>query len=108
MRQGRRSTALLLALAALCLAALGAVGCGDDEGNEVTLPTISVEEETTGSAPQTDTATTEPAPGDGGTGGTGPVNPDEPDSPTNDKPPPPGSPEEAFENACEQNPAACG
>jgi hypothetical protein len=30
------------------------------------------------------------------------------DSATNDLPPPPGSPQEAFEKACEKNPAACG
>jgi len=36
------------------------------------------------------------------------VDPEKPDSAKNDKPPEPGSPEEAFEQACEANPAACG
>jgi hypothetical protein len=39
---------------------------------------------------------------------TPPANPSVPDSPTNDVPPPPGSPQEAFEKQCEENPAACG
>ena len=46
-----------------------------------------------------------------GNGGTGPPNrgnANQPDSETNDLPPPAGSPQEAFEKQCEQNPQACG
>jgi hypothetical protein len=98
----RRAIALVSVTA---LVAVGAVGCGDDDEDvEVTVPEISVEDTTTEAAP-TQTETTEPE-----TGGTGVPNadPNQEDSEANDKPPEPGSPEEAFEQACEQNPAACG
>jgi hypothetical protein len=89
----------------LAVLAIGA-GCGDDDEDvEVTVPEISVEETTTEAAPVETTETT--APETGGTGAPS-VDPNQEDSATNDKPPAPGSPEEAFEQACEENPAACG
>jgi len=99
-----RAPAILLATGALALGALA--GCGDDdEGVEVTVPEISIEDTTTEAAPTETTETTEPE--TGGTGAPG-VDPNQEDSATNDKPPAPGSPEEAFEQACKENPAACG
>lgn len=110
MSRRSRVTALLLATAALAFGALVGIGCGDDD-DEVTLPSISVEETTGTTVPtettqQTEGATTPNEPGTGGTG-SGNFDPDQEDSATNDKPPKPGSPEAAFEQACEQNPAAC-
>lgn len=101
-----RTAALLLATAVL---ALGAFGCGDDDGSssEVTVPTIEAPTDVT----ETGATTTAPSGGvtpDDSGGGTGTADPSEEDSATNDKPPRPGSPEEAFEKECEQNPAACG
>ena len=106
--------ALLLA-AALALSVLGATGCGDDN-DDVTLPTISVEEETATTVPErtttetttTETTETEPETGGTGTGGSGSFDPGKEDSATNDKPAEPGTPEAAFEEACKVNPAACG
>ena len=99
-----RAPAILLATGALSLGALA--GCGDDdEGVEVTVPEISIEDTTTEAAPTETTETTEPE--TGGTDAPG-VDPNQEDSATNDKPPAPGSPEEAFEQACKENPAACG
>ena len=110
MSRGNRATALLLAIAALAFGALVGIGCGDDE-DEVTLPTISVEETATTAPTETtqqpEAATTPTEPETGGTG-TGSFDPNQEDSATNDKPPEPGSPEEAFEQACKENPAACG
>lgn len=114
-RRGRATTVLLTALAF----ALGAAGCGGDDDDETTtpfeinLPESSVQSETTTEndipAP-TEQTTTEDGGGTGGTGGTGSgnVDPSKEDSETNDKPPPAGSPQEAFEQECERNPAACG
>lgn len=108
MSRRSRATALLLATAALAFGALVGIGCGDDE-EEVTLPTISVEE-TTGTTVPTETTGTATTPTEPQTGGTGSGNfdPSQEDSATNDKPPKPGSPEAAFEEACKQNPEACG
>jgi hypothetical protein len=106
LSRGRRSTALLLAIASLSLVALAGSGCGDDDDTEVTLPTISVEDEPQTTA--TDQLPTKPTETQPQNGGTGTIDPNREDSPKNDKPPDPGSPEEAFENACKQNPAACG
>ena len=104
--RGRRA-AIPPALIALVL---WVAGCGGDSSGETTAPTFSVPAVT---APLTQTTTTT-----GTTGGVKPgtttskggktYNPTAPDSPTNDVPPPPGSPQEAFEKQCEQNPHACG
>lgn len=112
-----------LGVALMCLA-LGAAGAGcggDDEPTDTTepplpsLPQGSPAPDTgtdtngdstdgaTDTTPSTDTAPTEPS------GGAPAPAPDAPaDSPTNDVAPEPGSPESRFEDACEQNPAACG
>jgi hypothetical protein len=112
VRRALAATALVLGLAV--------AGCGGDDSGETTAPqTVSIPAitspiPTTTTAPATTTtpggSTTTGKEGGGGTGGTGvkPANPNEPDSPTNDVQPPPGSPQEAFEKQCEQNPAACG
>lgn len=98
----------IIALAAVA-AGLGALGCGDDESaDETTTPSISIPSVTVPTAP----TTTAPSGGVGpetttGSGG-GRYDPAQPDTPENDVPPPPGSPQEAFEQMCEQNPAACG
>ncbi len=110
MRGGRRKLAALVLVGAAL--ALGAAGCGDDEDSpEVTIPTISTEDSTdttTSESTTESTESTETESGDdsGGTGGS--FDPNQEDSETNDKPPPAGSPQEAFEKQCEQNPAACG
>ena len=96
-----RSSALALA-AVLALAAPGCIGDDDDGGDEtLTEPTISVPTETQSVPTETTTAPT------GGTPTPAPK-PSKPDSPTNDLPPKPGSPQERFEQYCEQNPGACG
>jgi hypothetical protein len=109
-----------LALASL-VAGLALAGCGDDDDSaETTPPTVSIPAVTspipaTTTAPATTTTPTGPT--GGGTGGTSApgegsppkgANPKRPDTEANDVPPPPGSPQEAFEKQCEQNPAACG
>jgi hypothetical protein len=108
MRPGRRRLALALLLPALLI---GAAGCGDDDDDETT-PSVTVPAateaapETTTAAPtttETTPTTTKPK-----TGGTPSYDPAKPDAPENDVPPPPGSPQEQFEQLCEQNPAACG
>jgi hypothetical protein len=104
-----RATAVLLTGLAL---ALGAAACGDDEdegttpGFEISIPETTATEPATETTTPTQTETT----GGSGTGGTSPggVDPNKEDSATNDKPPPAGSPQEAFEQECERNPAACG
>jgi hypothetical protein len=109
MSPGRRRLALALLLPAL---ALGAAACGDDDDEEttpsVTAPAAIETAPTTTAAPTTTTpaeATTTKPPK---TGGTPSYDPAKPDTPENDVPPPPGSPQEAFERQCQQNPAACG
>jgi hypothetical protein len=109
MSRGRRRLALSLLLPAL---ALGAAACGDDDDEETT-PSVTapaaIETAPTTTAPPTTTtpaeATTTKPPK---TGGTPSYDPAKPDTPENDVPPPPGSPQEAFERQCQQNPAACG
>lgn len=113
MTLGSRRTTLLIATAAVALGALSFAGCGDDESpsDDITVPTIEAPTDATESAPATTTAPDSGgvSPGGGsGSGGTGTPDPSQEDSATNDKPPVPGSPEEAFEKACEANPAACG
>ena len=105
-----------LALASFAIGLL-ASGCGGDGSREATQPAVSIPAITspipapTGSAPAATTTTaTSPKTGNGN-GGSGPpnrANPNKPDSATNDVPPPPGSPQQAFEKQCEQNPQACG
>jgi hypothetical protein len=97
-----RRAALLGAIAA----AIAASGCGGDEsGNEspsVSIPDVTAPTASTPTFPQTTTS-------QGITGTNGKTfNPNAPDSETNDVPPPPGSPQEAFEKQCQQNPQACG
>jgi hypothetical protein len=106
MSSGRRRLALALVLSALLV---GAAGCGDDE--EETTPSVTVPAATgtapeTTAAPTTTEATTTTKPPK--TGGTPSYEQGKPDTPENDVPPPPGSPQEAFERMCEQNPSACG
>jgi hypothetical protein len=96
---------------ALIALVLGVAGCGSDSSGATSTPTLSVPSVT---APgiSTTTGTTGPTGGvkpGSTTSKNGPTyNPIAPDSPTNDVPPPPGSPQEAFEKQCEQNPQACG
>jgi hypothetical protein len=93
-------------LAAVALT-LGAVACGDDGGDtSTTIPEVTIPEDTT-TVPET-TTTTESTTTTEDNGGTPTFNPDEADSPTNDKPPAPGSPEDAFEQDCQQHPGKCG
>ena len=96
----------IVVLAAIA-AAIGVSGCGSDDSGDQSQsrPTVSIP---TVTAPELSTTTpTENAP-ETTTTGKGNFNPQEPDSETNDVPPPPGSPQEAFEQQCEQNPQACG
>jgi len=91
------------------LIGLAVAGCGSDDSGETTVPTVSIPAITspiapTATVPATTTAPTESTTPKGGKT----VNPKEPDSATNDVPPPGGSPQEAFERQCEQNPKACG
>jgi hypothetical protein len=108
----RRGTALASIAAVLVIA-----GCGSDDSGETTAPTVSIPAitspipATTTTAPattSTPTGTTGKGNGNGGTGPPSHPNPNQPDSETNDVPPPAGSPQEAFEKQCEQNPQACG
>jgi hypothetical protein len=100
---------LTLALAAVA-AGLGAVGCGDDESGEETTPSISIPAVTVPTGPTTTAPSSGVAPETttGSGSGRDTYDPAQPDTPENDVPPPPGSPQEAFEQMCEQNPAACG
>lgn len=128
MRLAGAGRGALAAVAALTLA-LGA--CGGEEESDPTPAAETVPETTatttapttTTTAPTTTTGQTTtttgpgsgdgtggsadpeesvPAPGEsGGTGGGG-------DSAGNDRPPESGSPEEAFEQFCDENPRACG
>ena len=96
---------------ALIALVLGAAGCGSDASGDKTAPTFSVPSVTAPAAPQISTSTGKTGgvkPGTTTSKGGGTYNPAAPDSPTNDVPPPAGSPQEAFEKQCEQNPSACG
>jgi hypothetical protein len=100
-----RHTLLLGAIATL----IAVSGCGSDDSGETTAPDVSIPAitsplGTTTTAPTT--TTTAPQTTSITKGGN--YNPTEPDSATNDVPPPPGSPQEAFEKQCEQNSQACG
>ena len=96
------------------LIGLAIAGCGSDNSGETTAPTVSIPAITspipaTTTAPvTTSTPTGTTGKGNGGTGPPNRTNPNLPDSATNDVAPPAGSPQEAFEKQCEQNPKACG
>jgi hypothetical protein len=119
---GLSRVALWAAIAVLALGAAALSGCdiggGDDDEPAATTPATT---ETTGpTGPSGDNR----GGGNGGGGGdatpedTGPTVPEsggvgaddydpETDSPENDQPPPPGSPQEKFEQACDENPGLC-
>ena len=122
---GNAGLARVTLWAAIAMLALGGValsGCdiggGDDNEPAATTPATT---ETTGpTGPSGDNR----GDGDGDGGGdatpedTGPTVPEsggvgaddydpETDSPENDQPPPPGSPQEKFEQACDENPGLC-
>jgi hypothetical protein len=113
---------LAMALSCLALGATG-VGCGGDEEPtdtaEPPLPALPQgspppEDGTDTNGDATDGAT-ETAPGavppdpTAPSGGAPAPAPDAPvDSPSNDVAPEPGSPESRFEEACNENPDACG
>jgi hypothetical protein len=110
MRRAGRRLGIPITLLVLLL---GAVGCGGDDEETSSMPSISIsvpsisvpagaESVPSGSATTTTGATTT------GKGSTAKPDPAKTDSPANDLPPPPGSPQEAFERQCKQNPAACG
>lgn len=113
-----------LALGSIAIGLL-ASGCGGDDSGEPTRPSVSIPAITapipaTTTAPATTTTPTGStnASGTGNGNANGNVNggsrpprrpnPNRPDSATNDVPPPAGSPQEAFEQQCRQNPQACG
>ncbi len=103
---------MIKALAVTTLAlGLAIAGCGgDDSGETTTVPSVSIPAIT---SPIPVTTTTTPATTTTPTGptttsnGGSSANPTQPDSETNDVRPPAGSPQEAFEKQCEQNPRAC-
>jgi len=108
---------VIRAIALVSIAAgLFVAGCGSDDSGETTAPTVSIPAITSPIPATTATATSTSTTPTGSTtgksnGGTGPpngANPNLPDSETNDVPPPAGSPQDAFEQQCRQNPQACG
>jgi hypothetical protein len=124
MRPGRSwpVLALIAGVVALVLVlTLGVAACGDDEEDEASdVPTISVPTSEPQTVPQqvptqppkpnqpaTPTKPSKPTGGQG-PGSSGGFDPSKPDSPANDVPPPPGSPQQSFEQFCNKNPAACG
>ena len=100
--------------AATLLIGLAIAGCGSDDSGETTAPTVSIPAitspipATTTTPVTTSTSTGTTGKSNGGTGPPNRTNPNLPDSATNDVAPPAGSPQEAFEKQCEQNPKACG
>lgn len=115
-----RLRSVLAAVSTLAALALGSAGCGDEEETTTTVPSASTTTTSTTSSPtqstssststtQSTTSTTSTVTESTGATTTAPeVDIEQPDSETNDKPPKPGSPEEAFEQACEADPEACG
>ena len=114
-----------LALTACLVLSLGAAACGDDDeeldlGDEPTIEVPDASTETTGAEPVETPAEEIGEEGASeetdveGTGGVAVPVPGKPDydpgdvdSAENDKPPAPGTPEAAFEEACGDKPAAC-
>jgi hypothetical protein len=104
----------LLTIALACGAVLLAPGCGGDDekaSDTDTSPTITVpSDDTTTPTTETTPPQTQPTPPpqttpeDSG-GSTAPATPD---SPENDTKPQPNTPEQRFEEFCDQNPGACG
>jgi hypothetical protein len=96
--------------AATLLVGLGIAGCGGGDSGETTVPSVSIPAITSPIAPTATVPTTTTAPTESTTTRKGgkTFNPKQPDSATNDVPPPGGSPQEAFEKQCGQNPKACG
>jgi hypothetical protein len=102
-----------LGLASIAIGLLTS-GCGGDSSQEtpqptaVSIPTITSPiptAGTTGPATTQSTTTESTTTVDKNRNG---ADPNQPDSPSNDVPPPAGSPQEAFEKHCQQNPEACG
>jgi hypothetical protein len=124
---GARRPAAWAAIAVLGLAGTAVGGCdlsGSDEDTVAETPTTTSKTGTTeatttesqGGEPPTPTTTTTTPPGSGDTGappesgGTGAPQgkyDSEKDVEGHDIPPPPGSPAEKFEQACDQDPALC-
>ena len=102
MTQALTATTLLIGLAV--------AGCGSDDSGEKTVPTVSIPAITSPIAPTATVPATTAAPTESTTATKGGKTFDskQPDSATNDVPPPSGSPQEAFEKQCGQNPNACG
>jgi hypothetical protein len=108
MTFNRRIPAALLAVFAL---ALGGVACGDDDdsGDDTsTIPEVTIPSDATTTTEPTTTSEETTTTEDDNGGGTKTFDPDQEDSETNDKPPTPGSPEDAFEQDCKANPGKCG
>jgi hypothetical protein len=123
---GLARVTLWVAIAVLALGGAAFSGCdiggGDDDEPATTTPATT---ETTGpTGPSGDVGGGGGGVGEGGGVGdptpedTGPTVPEsggvgaddydpEADSPENDLPPPPGSPQEKFEQACDENPGLC-
>jgi hypothetical protein len=118
----RRNVAAVATLVALaCVDA----GCGSDDGGSrpVTTPSSTERPPTVEAEPRPKGSYSEGG-RDGSSGkqgsskskgessgrnesGRGSYDPDRPDEPGNDKPPPPGSPAERFEQACKKDPHLC-
>ena len=102
-------TRLHRAVLPLALAAgLIAAGCGSDSSGDTTVHSVSIPAVTAPNLTSTAAGSTTTPGTTATTKGGKTYNPQAPDSETNDVPPAKGSPEEAFENQCKQNPSACG
>jgi len=103
-----------LTIALACGVLALATGCGGDDepaSDTETTPRITVPDEETTTAPPTETTpprtqTTPPPQTTPDSGGT--TTPPPPDSPENDQKPTPGTPEQRFEDFCDDNPGSCG
>jgi hypothetical protein len=116
---GLAPVAAWAAIAALALGGATLSGCdiggGDDDDTPATTPAATTGEptDTTGASGNQGGGGRDETPEDTGptvpeSGGVGADDYDpEKDSPENDLPPPPGSPQEKFEQACDQNPGLC-